>query len=146
MATVRSKSRAKGKRSVPPSRVRYEAANPAVTVRISIELRGELAKLKEEHGLSLGDVLRIGLEKAKPQFDAAHQQWEKRAYQKAKPQIDAAHLRGEEKGYQKAKGEYAVTYWCAGCRQRHLTITSAEEKEAAANMMFRAGWQTPNCR
>jgi hypothetical protein len=137
---------------VPPSRVRYEAANPAVTVRISLELRDELAKLKEEHGLSLGDVLRIGLDKAKPQLDAAHQQWEKKGYQKTKrpsqtkPQIDAAHQRGEEKGYQKGKREYEVTYWCAGCRQRHLTITTAEEKEAAANMMFRAGWQIPDCR
>jgi hypothetical protein len=127
MVTVRSKSSAKAKRSVPPSRVRYEAANPAVTVRISLELRNELAKLKEEHGLSLGDVLRVGLDKAKPALDAAQR-------------------RGEKRGYQKAKREYAVTYWCAGCRQRHLTITTDEEKEAAANLMYRAGWQIPNCR
>ncbi len=66
MVSVRSKSRAKAKASVPPSRVRYEKANPAVTVRISLELRDKLAELKEEHGLSLGDVLRIGLERAKP--------------------------------------------------------------------------------
>jgi hypothetical protein len=126
MVSVRSRSSGKAKRSVPPSRVRYEEANPAVTVRISRGLRDELAKLKEEHGLSLADVFRIGLETARPQLDAAEQ-------------------RGEKKGYQKAKREYAVTYWCARCRQRHLTITSAEEKEAAANLMFRAGWQTPAC-
>ena len=126
MVTVRSRSRAKTKRSVPPSRVRYEEANPAVTIRISREFRAELAKLKDEHGLSLGDVLRIGLEKAKPQLDAARRQ-------------------GERKGYQQAKREYAVTYWCARCRQRHLTITSHEEKEAAAKLMYEAGWQTPVC-
>lgn len=124
MVTDRSKSSTKAKRSVPPSRLRYEAANPAVTVRISLQLRDALAKLKDEHGLSLGDVLCIGLEKAKPQLDAAQQ-------------------RGEKKGYQKAKREYAVTYWCARCRQRHLTITSDEEKEAAADLMFRAGWHSP---
>lgn len=126
MVTVRSKSSAKARRSVPPSRVRYEAANPAVTVRISLELRDELARLRDEHGLSLGDVLRIGLDKAKPALDAAQQ-------------------RGEKKGYQKGKREYAVTYWCARCRQRHMTISTAEEKEAAANLMFQAGWQNPAC-
>jgi hypothetical protein len=81
MVTARSKSRAKAKRSVPPSWVRCEAANPAVTVRISLELRDELAKLKEEHGLSLGDVLRIGLDKAKPQLDAAQRRGEKEGLQ-----------------------------------------------------------------
>jgi hypothetical protein len=125
--TASPKSSAKAKRSVPPSRVRYEAANPAVTVRIPLELRDELSKLKEEHGLSLGDVLRMGLERAKPQLDAAQQ-------------------RGEKRGYQKAKREYAVTYWCSRCRQRHLTITTAEEKEAAANQMFKAGWHSPACQ
>jgi hypothetical protein len=127
MVTARSKSSAKAKRSVPPSRVRYEAANPAVTVRSSLELRDELAKLKDEHGLSLGDVLRIGLDKAKPQLDAAQR-------------------RGEKKGYQKAKREYAVTYWCAGCRQRHLTIASDKKKEAAAKLMYEAGWHSTACQ
>jgi len=72
MVSVRSISRVRAKKSVPPSRVRYEKANPAVTIRISRELRDELLKLKEEHGLSLGDVLRIGLEKAKPIVDEAY--------------------------------------------------------------------------
>ena len=80
MVSVRSKSRVKAKRSVPPSRVRYEEANPAVTVRISRGLRDELARLKEEHGLSLGDVLRIGLQKAKPELAAAHQRGMKKGY------------------------------------------------------------------
>ena len=33
-----------------------------------------MAEMKAEHGLSLGDLLRIGLEKAKPDLEAAHQQ------------------------------------------------------------------------
>ena len=43
-----------------------------MTVRISSELRAKLAELKETHNLSLGDVLRIGMEKAKPDLDAAY--------------------------------------------------------------------------
>ena len=72
MVSVISKSRARAKRSVPPSRVKYEAANPAVTVRISRELRDELLELKERAGWSMGDVLRIGLEKAHPAVDEAY--------------------------------------------------------------------------
>lgn len=98
-----------------------------MTVRISRGLRDELAKLKEEHGLSLGDVLRIGLEKAKPALDAAHR-------------------RGEKKGYGNAEKEFKVTFWCSRCRQRHMSITSAEGKEAAANLMFQAGWHSPACQ
>jgi xanthine dehydrogenase molybdopterin-binding subunit B len=127
MVTVRAKSSAKAKRSVPPSRLRYEDANPAVTVRVSRELRDELARLKEEHGLSLGDVLRIGLDKAKPQLEAARR-------------------RGEKKGYADAEEVYKVTYRCAGCGKRHLSITSAQAKEAADRMMYEAGWRSTACR
>jgi hypothetical protein len=101
-------------------------ANPAVIVRISLELRDELAKLKEGYGLSVGDVLRIGLDKAEPDLDAARR-------------------RGEQRGYQKAKREFAVTYWCRRCRQRHLTMTSDKEKQAAAKLMYEAGWHSPAC-
>jgi len=90
MVSGRSKSRSRSKKAVPPSRVRYEKANPAVTVRIPSELRDRLAEMKDEHGLSLGDVLRIGLEKAGPDIDTAYQ-------------------RGMDEGYNIAKDEYEVT-------------------------------------
>jgi hypothetical protein len=127
MVSAGSKRRTKPKKSVPPSRVRYEDANPAVTVRLSRELRDQLAELKEEHGLSLGDVLRIGLERAKPDLDAARD-------------------RGMVEGYDIARDEYEVTYWCSWCGRRHLSIASEEEKEAAARMMLEAGWHSPACR
>ena len=55
-----------------PSRIRYERANPTVSLRISRELRDGLAEAKAQHGHSLGDILRIGLEKASPDLTAAH--------------------------------------------------------------------------
>ncbi len=127
MVSGRSRSRSRAKKSVPPSRVRYEKANPAVTVRVSRELRDALAELKEEQGLSMGDLLRIGLEKAKPDLEAAYQ-------------------RGMEEGYEIAQDEYEVTYWCSRCRRRHMSITTDEEKEAAADMMYQAGWHSTACR
>ena len=127
MVSGRSKSRSRAKKSVPPSRVRYEKANPAVTVRVSRELRDVLAVMKEEHGLSMGDLLRIGLDKAKPDLDAAYQH-------------------GMEVGYDIAKDDYEVTYRCSGCRRRHLSVTTNEEKEAAAKLMCQAGWYSSACR
>ncbi len=127
MVSGRSRSRSRAKKSVPPSRVRYEKANPAVTVRVSRELRDALAELKEEQGLSMGDLLRIGLEKAKPDLDDVFQ-------------------RGLEEGYDTAKDEYEVTYWCSRCRSSHMSLTNQQSKEAAAKLMYVAGWHRTACR
>ena len=134
MVTGSSAPRRKGKKSAPPSRLRYEKANPAVTVRISSELRAKLAELKETHNLSLGDVLRIGMEKAKPDLDAAYERGEFEGYEA-----------GFDEGYEGAKEDYEVTYWCSRCRRRHMTITTDEEKKAAAQLMYDAGWQSTAC-
>ncbi len=50
-------------KQLPPSRVRYEAANPTVSVRISREFHEELEDLKEMSGLSMADILKAGLDK-----------------------------------------------------------------------------------
>jgi len=134
MVTGSSAPRRKGKKSAPPSRLRYEKANPAVTIRISSELRAKLAELKETHDLSLGDVLRIGMEKAKPDLDAAFERGEFEGYES-----------GFYDGYDGAKEDYEVTYWCSQCRRRHLTIKSDKEKEAAAKLMYQAGWYSTTC-
>ena len=126
--------RRKGKKSPPPSRLRYEKANPTVTVRVPSELREKLAELKEEHNLSLGDVLRIGVEKVKPDLDAAFKQGEFEGYEA-----------GFYDGYDGAKEDYEVTYWCSQCRRRHMTINSDKEKEAAAKLMYQAGWYSTTC-
>ena len=117
----------RGNKSVSPSRARYEKANPTVGVRVSSELREMLAWLKEVQGISLGDVLRIGLEKAKPD-------------------LAAARTRGFAEGYEMAREQYEVTFWCNGCRRGYLSIKSQEAKEAAAQMMYDAGWHSSACR
>ena len=56
----------RGKRHVPPSRIRYEQSHPTVSFRIDQGLRQELKALKEQASLSAADVLRVGLEKCVP--------------------------------------------------------------------------------
>jgi len=130
MVSGRSGIHRKGKKPVPPSRLRYEETHPTVTVRVSEEMREKLTELKEVHDLSLGDVLRHGLETAKPDLDKAYTQ---------------GLTEGYEDGYGEAKDEYEVIYWCSGCRRRHLSINTVEEKEAAAQLMYDAGWESSAC-
>ena len=63
----------KGKRrSIPPSRRRYEASHPTVSFRVDLDLYGELKALKEKANLSVADVLKVGLERCEPLVGEAH--------------------------------------------------------------------------
>lgn len=121
-------------RHVPPSRIRYEANHPPVTARVSKELYDELKSLKGSGGLSVADVLKIGLEKTKPKVHEAYQ----KGYREGGEE-------GFSEGWEKARKGYEVIYWCARCRRRHLSITTDEEKEAAASLMYREGWCSTAC-
>ena len=119
------------KTQAPPSRRRYEAKNPVVSVRVPQKLYDALVEFKKNTGLSMADVLKIGLEKAKPDLETAWLQGAEEGY---------------EIGYGVAQSEYEVSYWCGRCRRFHLSITTADEKKDAANLMYKAGWHDPNCR
>ena len=62
------------KKRKPPARARYEASHPVASARISRELHDQLRQLKHASGLSMADVLRIGLERAQPVVDHANKQ------------------------------------------------------------------------
>ena len=49
------------KPSRPPSRIRYEAANPTVSVRVSRDIHERIKRLKRISGKSLGDIVREAL-------------------------------------------------------------------------------------
>lgn len=123
-------TRRQKQRHVPPSRLRYEAAHPTVTLRLDRKLYEELKALKLKGGQSVADVLKVGLRKTKATVEKASE----KAYEK-----------GYAHGYEEAKEEYQVTYWCSECKRRHLTILSDEAKEAAANLMYQAGWHGLDC-
>ena len=115
----------------PPSRLRYEANNPVVSVRVPKDLYDALLKFKKTRGLSMADVLKLGLGLAEPGLEKA---WE-----------DGS-IFGYDLGYEIARDEYEVSYWCGRCRRRHLSVTTDDEKEAAAAMMYKAGWHDPDCQ
>ena len=89
-----------------------------------------MKELRESSGLSLGDILKPDLNKLEPNLGEA---FERRM------------MEGYEVGYDAAEQEYEVTYWCSRCRRGHLSITTEKEKEAAAELMYQAGWHDPRC-
>ena len=60
------------RRSTPPSRQRYEASHPTVSFRVDRTLYLELKRLKEQANLSVGDILKVGLERCGPLVGEAH--------------------------------------------------------------------------
>ena len=54
------------RRPTPPSRQRYESSHPTVSVRVDPGLYGELKALKEKAGLSVADILKVGMERCEP--------------------------------------------------------------------------------
>ena len=114
------------KNRVPPSRVRYEAANPTVSVRISQELKQEeLEDLKITTGMSMADILKGGLGKIQPDAEEVFE-------------------RGFRDGYGVAREEFEVFAPCGKCGKAHLSVTGPQMKGAVAQKLF--GWSAKGCR
>ena len=131
------------KRHSPPSRLRYEASHPTISVRIDRGLYEELKALKAVSGLSVAQVLKVGLEKAQTSTGEAHEKGYRMGLQMGQKQ---GIQKGKIEGFEAAKKKYAVSYYCTYCGERHLTIESNEEKKAAAVMMSEAGWHDLACK
>ena len=113
------------KNRVPPSRVRYEAANPTVSVRISQELKQELEDLKITTGMSMADIFKAGLDKIQPDAEEIYE-------------------RGFRDGYGVAREEFEVFAPCGKCGKAHLSVTGPQMKGAVAQRLF--GWNAKSCR
>ena len=118
-------TKSKKTKQVPPSRVRYEEANPTVSVRISREFHEELEDLKEMSGLSMADILKAGLDKLELNVEEIYE-------------------RGYIDGYQVAEQEFKVLVQCSGCGKAHLPVTGDTMKEGVARAF--TGWYNKSCR
>src|SRR3989304_2007661 len=106
----------------PPSRVRYEAANPTVSCRVPKEVYDRLQVIRRTEGRSFADVLKIGLGilevRAKEEGEIRKQ----------------SHREGYKKGYAEAEGLYKVVYPCNVC-WKPLEVTSTNAKAAVKQFM-----------
>lgn len=119
---------AKGRRRhVPPSRVRYEATHKTVSARLDPELLKELEQLKSESGMSTADIIRIGMNRAKP-F------------------VKAANMKLIEETFEEAREFFEVPYPCPRCGYWHQAIITEESKAEAAEFMYEQGRMDFECR
>ena len=112
-------------KQVPPSRLRYETANPTVSVRISQELKAELEEMKDMSDLSMADILKAGLDKLKPG-------------------VGQSYDRGLRDGYDMAEEAFKVLAPCSGCGEAHLPVVGEGMKAVAAQRLI--GWTAKSCR
>lgn|GEM_PF-2656581 len=49
-------------KKVPPSKIRYDACHPIISIRVDIELKKDLDKLRADTGKNLADILREAVE------------------------------------------------------------------------------------
>ena len=113
------------RKPVPPSRTRYEARNPTVSVRISQEFKEQLDELKLTSGLSFVDILKVGLDKLEPEVNQFYE-------------------RGLSDGYDAAKLEFELMVTCSGCGRAHVPVAGEVMRAAVAQKMF--GWTAKSCR
>lgn len=119
----------KKRKHYPPSRQRYEAANPVISIRVSKDLYAQLKAIKKQSNKSVGDVLReaLGLQQADVQSD-----------------VEFAYTEGYIEGRVEAEAEYRVDYRCSICGGT-IAITTDNEKKAAATCMREHGWRHGTC-
>ena len=110
---------------VPPSRLRYQATHPTVSVRVSREFHQELEELKDMSGLSIADILKAGLDKLQPDIVETFE-------------------KGYSEGYEAAEEEYKVLAICSRCLRTHLPVTGDQMKAAAGRALI--GWYSRSCQ
>ena len=112
---------------IAPSRARYEAANPTVSIRVSQDLKEELEELKIMSGVSMADVLQAGLDKLQPDTEQIYE-------------------RGYRDGYEVAKEEFSVFAPCGACGKVHIPMVGERMKAALAQKLRLTGWSAKSCR
>ncbi len=114
---------------VPPSRLRYESNNPAVSVRVSREIKEEFEELKITTGFSMSDILKVGLDKMKPDAEASYERGLSDGY---------------ETGYEAGQEEFEVKATCLACGKAHIPVVGETMKAVAARRLIK--WSAPSCR
>ncbi len=112
-------------RRVPPSRRRYEVANPMVSARVPRDVYDRLQEVVKESGKSIADFIREALEVQERNVGEA---WDK----------------GWDAGNKLSEGKYRVTFHCAICGAP-IEVTSPEAKQAAGQYLREHGWAHQPC-
>jgi Ribbon-helix-helix protein, copG family len=126
----------------PPSRERYAAKHPALTVHLDLDLYAKIVELRERSGLTLNQLVRQALGSVEDHVETIR---------------GAAHVRGfdlgnklgydvgYETGYAAAKDEYGLTIECSECDEPIEILAGAPIAERAVELLRERGWGHKAC-
>ncbi len=109
------------KKKIPPAKIKYDKANPVISIRVNLELKSALEEIRQKSGKSVGDILREALQVQAPSV--------KKSY---------------SEGFNAAKEKYAVYVKCRLCGG-DLLLEYDSDKKTAAKMLHDAGLVHTEC-
>src|SRR5688572_15740698 len=84
---------------VPPSRKRYEARNPNISLRIPVDLKRKMDALRRDQGITGADLV-------------------KKALDAEAPLLEKTRAAAYKQGFDAAIERYATVYRCVGCKKQ----------------------------
>ena len=112
-----------------PSRKRYEASHPVISIRVSQEIYSQLQEARQD-GQSYGGILRIGLQKQEVYNEPLLKKIE---------ELELEGLQLEELMEQRT-----VIYPCARCG-KPIQVQHDNEKQVCTQALIRAGFYHRTC-
>ena len=120
-------------RKTPPSRRKYEEANPVLSFRVPKEVYNTVQARMESEGIGRLEILKAGLGLFEVR-DRAEKEIRQKAYDE-----------GYDDGVNAACKCFGVTYPCSGCGE-DIMVDTEEEKKAIRQFMVDNGWHHPDCK
>ncbi len=142
------------RRSVPPSRRRYDDAHPTVAARVDRETLQRLKRLGVESGESTSGLFLQGLGLLERDLTGALETGRSRGREEGRREgrslgladgRRAGYAEGRKAGYAEAAAEYRVRYACAVCGTLIELRADRASAEAAAEALTSAGWGHAAC-
>lgn len=125
-------------RHQPPSRIRYNEANPVIGVRVDRATYTRLLALRAKTGLSFGALFKDALGVVEKDVD----QIRSRAREEGKV---VGRKIGHNEGYKEAEARYRVTFQCPECDAEIPIIAGSETAAALSEALTERGWRHVSC-
>lgn len=138
------------RRHVPPSRLRYEATHPTVAVHCDLETKARLIALRDETGLSLGELVKRALGLLERDVESARRDgFNKGLVEGRRAGREEGRTAGLEEGrkagFAEAVRRYRITYPCGKCGKLMAVTVGSGDANAARQAVIDAGWSHGEC-
>ena len=109
-----------------PSQKKYEAENPAITIRLKKREKEQIKEMAEKTEKSVSELVRMALLDLEIDFSNAIAEAEKR-------------------GYEKAKDDYGIFFPCKICGGLEYILPNSPCHEAVVEFLKERGWGHQQC-